>query len=80
MKLYIQPIFSNIHPKKSIVKKLGSSEKYFSSIRLFYKIKDVVKTKIISLNDIPSLTRVERSKIFDQIRNIEIKRKNSFYM
>ena len=76
MKLYIQPIFSNIHPKKSIVKKLGSSEKYFSSIRLFYKIKDVVKTKIISLNDIPSLTRVERSKIFDQIRNIEIKRKN----
>ena len=76
MKLYVQPLFSDNHAVGSITKKLGSSDHCFSSIRILYKEKDTVKSRIINLNKLFKLSKTERVKISKQIRNIEISRKN----
>tara|TARA_X000000368_G_scaffold417609_1_gene414498 strand:- start:2386 stop:3432 length:1047 start_codon:yes stop_codon:yes gene_type:complete len=75
MKLYVQPLFSDNHLTGSTIKKLGSSELYFSSIRVFYKEKKSVKNSIINLNDIFKIPKKDREQILKQIKNIEISRK-----
>ncbi len=75
MKLYVQPLFSDNHSLGSTKKKLGSSDHYFSSIRILYKEKSSVKSRIINLNELFKLSKTERVQISKQIRNIEISRK-----
>ena len=75
MKLYVQPLFSDNHSTGSIIKKLGSSDYTFSSIRILYKEKSSVKSRIISLNELFKLSKTERLQISKQIKNIEISRK-----
>ena len=75
MKLYVQPLFSDNHSTGSIIKKLGSSDYTFSSIRILYKEKSSVKSRIISLNELFKLSKTERLQISNQIKNIEISRK-----
>ena len=75
MKLYVQPLFSDNHSTGSIIKKLGSSDYSFSSIRILYTEKSLVKSRIISLNDLFKLSKTERLQISKQIKNIEISRK-----
>ena len=75
MKLYVQPLFSDNHSTGSIIKKLGSSDYTFSSIRILYKEKGSVKSRIISLNELFKLSKTERLQISKQIKNIEISRK-----
>ena len=74
MKLYVQPLFSDNHSTGSIIKKLGSSDYTFSSIRILYKEKSSVKSRIISLNELFKLSKTERLQISKQIKNIEITR------
>ena len=74
MKLYVQPLFSDNHSTGSIIKKLGSSDYTFSSIRILYKEKSSVKSRIISLNELFKLSKTERLQISKQIKNIEIAR------
>ena len=75
MKLYVQPLFSDNHSTGSIIKKLGSSDYSFSSIRILYTEKRLVKSRIISLNELFKLSKTERLQISKQIKNIEISRK-----
>ena len=75
MKLYVQPLFSDNHSTGSTIKKLGSSDYSFSSIRILYTGKSSVKSRIISLNDLFKLSKTERLQISKQIKNIEISRK-----
>ena len=75
MKLYVQPLFSDNHSTGSIIKKLGSSDYTFSSIRILYKEKSSIKSRIISLNELFKLSKTERLQISKQIKNIEISRK-----
>ena len=75
MKLYVQPLFSDNHSTGSIIKKLGSSDYTFSSIRIMYKEKSSVKSRIINLNELFKLSKTERLQISKQIKNIEISRK-----
>ena len=75
MKLYVQPLFSDNHSVGSIIKKLGSSDHCFSSIRILHKEKGSVKSRIVNLNELFKLSKTERIKISKQIRNIEISRK-----
>ena len=75
MKLYVQPLFSDNHSAGSTTKKLGSSDHCFSSIRVLYKEKSFIKSRIINLNELFKLSKTERVQISKQIRNIEISRK-----
>ncbi len=75
MKLYVQPLFSDTHATGSIIKKLGSSNHYFSSIKVLYKVKSSVKSRIISLKEISKLSITEKLQISRQIKNITISRK-----
>ena len=76
MKLYVQPLFSDTHPSGSIIKKLGSSNLYFSSVRISHKKKDTIKTRDISLKDISDFSKNDKTQILNQIKKIEINRKN----
>ena len=75
MKLYVQPLFSDNHSTGSIIKKLGSSGHSFSSIRVLYKEKSSLKSRILNLSDLSKLPKTERLQISKQIKNIEISRK-----
>ena len=77
MKLYVQPLFSDNHSIGSTKKKLGSSDHCFSSIRILYKNKSSVKSRIVNIDDLFKLSKTEIAQISKQIKNIEISRKKN---
>ena len=75
MKFYVQPLFSNNHPNGSVIKTLGSSSHQFSSIRVIYRSKELIKNYTIELSEVLKLPKAEKEHILKQIKNIESPRK-----
>ena len=62
MKLYVQPLFSDNHSTGSIIKKLGSSDYTFSSIRILYKEKALMRAEKF---DVYSVVNQKTNKLLE---------------